>query len=179
MAAPAKSTIETRAAQMFFALEPAEIERVRRFGTCRTYAAGEALANVGKVAQGLTIIISGHVDILQRLPSGGHRLIVTHGPGSFMGELAQLAGRPALIDAYAKEPVHALVIPTDKLRALLIGEAELGERIMRALILRRVGLIGRRRPRDRRPHGQRRRAAAAGLPTPQRPSIPKPRSRDR
>jgi thioredoxin reductase (NADPH) len=141
MAAPAKSTIETRAAQMFFALEPAEIERVRRFGTCRTYAAGEALANVGKVAQGLTIIISGHVDILQRLPSGGHRLIVTHGPGSFMGELAQLAGRPALIDAYAKEPVHALVIPTDKLRALLIGEAELGERIMRALILRRVGLI--------------------------------------
>jgi len=142
MAAPAKSTIETRAAQMFFALEqPAEIERVRRFGTCRTYAAGEALANVGKVAQGLTIIISGQVDILQRLPSGGHRLIVTHGPGSFMGELAQLAGRPALIDAYAKEPVHALVIPTDKLRALLIGEAELGERIMRALILRRVGLI--------------------------------------
>ena len=47
MANPEKSIIETRSAQMFFALEPAEIERVRRFGTCRTYAAGEALANVG------------------------------------------------------------------------------------------------------------------------------------
>ena len=58
-----------------------------------------------------------------------------------MGEVAQLSGRPALIDAFAKEPVEALVVPTDRLRALLIAEAELGERIMRALILRRVGLI--------------------------------------
>jgi thioredoxin reductase (NADPH) len=141
MAAPKTSIIDTRSAQMFFALEPAEIERVRRFGTCRTYAAGEALANVGQVAQGVTIIISGEVDVSQREQSGRSRLIVTHRPGSFMGELAQLSGRPALIDAYAKSPVHALIIPTDRLRALLIAEADLGERIMRALILRRVGLI--------------------------------------
>ncbi len=141
MATPEHSIIETRAAQMFFKLEPAEIERVRRFGTCRTYGPGEALANVGEVAQGLTLIISGHVDVLQRELSGRHRLIVTHGPGSFMGELAQLSGRPALIDAIAKDEVHALVIPADRLRALLIAEADLGERIMRGLILRRVGLI--------------------------------------
>jgi thioredoxin reductase (NADPH) len=141
MAAPQTSIIDTRSAQMFFTLEPAEIERVRRFGTCRVYQAGEALANVGQVAQGVTIIISGEVDVSQREPSGRSRLIVTHRPGSFMGELAQLSGRPALIDAYAKSPVHALIIPTDRLRALLIAEADLGERIMRALILRRVGLI--------------------------------------
>src|SRR5207244_13067812 len=61
--------------------------------------------------------------------------------GQFMGELAQLAGRPALVDGIAAEPVEALIIPPDKLRALLIAEAELGERIMRALILRRVGLL--------------------------------------
>jgi hypothetical protein len=34
-----------------------------------------------------------------------------------------------------------LVIPPDRLRALLIAEAELGQRIMHALILRRVALI--------------------------------------
>jgi thioredoxin reductase (NADPH) len=141
MAAPQTSIIDTRSAQMFFGLDPAEIERVRRFGTCRTYAAGEALANVGQVAQGVTIIISGEVDVSQREQSGRNRLIVTHRPGSFMGELAQLSGRPALIDAYAKSQVHALIIPPDRLRALLIAEADLGERIMRALILRRVGLI--------------------------------------
>ena len=58
-----------------------------------------------------------------------------------MGELAQLAGRPALIDAHAQGSVEALIILPDQLRALLIAEAELGERIMRALILRRVGLL--------------------------------------
>jgi thioredoxin reductase (NADPH) len=141
MADPAQTIIATRSAQMFFALDPAEIERARRFGTCRTYAPGEALANTGEVAQGLTILISGHVEVRQRHASGDHRLIVTHGPGSFMGELAQLSGRPALIDAHATEEVHALVIPPERLRALLIAEAELGERIMRALILRRVALI--------------------------------------
>jgi thioredoxin reductase (NADPH) len=41
----------------------------------------------------------------------------------------------------AGEAVEALIIPPDQLRALLIAEAELGERIMRALILRRVGLL--------------------------------------
>jgi thioredoxin reductase (NADPH) len=141
MAKAVQPTIETRHAQMFFALDPDEIERVRRFGTCRIYSPGEALANVGKVAQGLTIIIKGHVDVFQRNASGDNQLIVTHGPGSFMGELAQLSGRPALIDAIAKDEVHALIISTDRLRALLIGEADLGERIMRAFILRRVGLI--------------------------------------
>jgi thioredoxin reductase (NADPH) len=37
--------------------------------------------------------------------------------------------------------VEALLIPTAGLRALLIAEAEIGERLMRALILRRVILI--------------------------------------
>src|SRR5712691_10700666 len=141
MAAPVQSIIDTRRHQMFPVLEPAEIERVRRFGRVRTYGGGEALAKVGQVGLGLTIILAGNVDITQRDQSGRRTAIVTHGQGAFMGELAQLAGRPALVDAHAKEPVEALIIPPDQLRALLIAEAELGERIMRALILRRVGLL--------------------------------------
>src|SRR5947207_3604835 len=141
MAAPAQSIIDTRRHQMFPVLETAEIERVRRFGKVRSYGAGEALAKVGEVGLGLTIILGGNVVITQHDQSGRRTAIVTHGPGAFMGELAQLAGRPALVDAHAKEPVEALTIPPDQLRALLIAEAELGERIMRALILRRMGLL--------------------------------------
>jgi thioredoxin reductase (NADPH) len=141
MAAPPQSIIETRRHQMFPRLERAEIERVRRFGEVRRYGAGEALAKVGQVGHGLTIVLAGKVEITQHDRSRPRRIIVTHGVGDFMGELAQLAGRPALVDAYAVEPVEALVIPPDQLRALLVAEAELGERIMRALILRRVGLL--------------------------------------
>jgi thioredoxin reductase (NADPH) len=141
MAAPTQSIIETRRHQMFPTLEHQEIERVRRFGEIRRYAAGEALAKVGEVGIGLSIILAGKVDITQHDESGRRALIVTHGVGEFMGELAQLAGRPVLVDAYAMEPVEALIIRPDRLRALLVAEAELGERIMRALILRRMGLL--------------------------------------
>jgi thioredoxin reductase (NADPH) len=128
---------------MFPVLEPMEIERVRRFGKVRSYGTGEALAKVGEKGHGLTVILAGTVDITQHDESGRRDLIVTYGPGAFMGELAQLAGRPALVDAYAQTAVDALIIPPEQLRALLIAEAELGERIMRALILRRVGLLER------------------------------------
>jgi thioredoxin reductase (NADPH) len=141
MSVRAQSIIDTRRHQMFPVLEPAEIERVRRFGEVRTYGAGEALAKVGDVGRGLTIILAGKVDVTRRDQSGRREPIVTHGPGNFMGELAQLAGRPVLVDTYAQGPVEALIIPPDRLRALLIAEAELGERIMRALILRRMGLL--------------------------------------
>ena len=126
---------------MFPNLEAPEVERVRRFGEVQSFSAGEALASVGNVGHGLSIVLSGDVDVTQHDRSGHGALIVTHGPGAFLGELAQLAGRPSLVDARARGPVQALIISPDRLRALLIAEAELGERIMRALILRRVGLL--------------------------------------
>lgn len=141
MSAPAPSIMDTRRHQMFPSLLPAEIDRLRRFGTLRACGAGSSLVKVGEVGHGLTIILSGEVEITQRRESGDHQIIVTHGAGAFMGELAQLSGRPALVDAHAKSPVEALSIAPERLRALLVAEAELGERIMRALILRRMGLI--------------------------------------
>ncbi len=133
-------TIEARRDQMFPVLEPTGIERLARFGERKSYAVGARIFTTGEVAPGAFIILSG------RAESSQHRLdrterIVTHGPGSFMGELAQLSGHPSLVDAVAVEPVEALVIPPRRLRELLVEEAELGERIMRALILRRVVLL--------------------------------------
>src|SRR3981189_3102722 len=141
MSEPKPSIIDTRRAQMFPILADAEIERMRRFGEPRSFQAGEALARVGEVGHGMIIILAGEVDVTQHDDSGHGHLIVTHEPGAFMGELAQLAGRPALVDAPARGPGEALIIRPGRLRALLIAEAELGERIMRALILRRVGLL--------------------------------------
>ena len=141
MAAPIRSIIDTRSEQMFPTLDPGEIERMRRFGEPRRFAVGETLARVGEVGPGVAVVLAGAVEITRRDEAGRPQPVVTHLPGAFMGELAQLSGRPALVDARALKPVEVLVIPPDRLRALLIAEAELGERIMRALILRRVGLL--------------------------------------
>jgi thioredoxin reductase (NADPH) len=138
---PTPSIMDTRRDQMFPTLEALEIERVRRFGKMRAFASTEPLAQIGKVSAGLSIILSGEVDVTRQGASGQYAPIVTYGPGAFLGELAQLAGRPALVNATARGAVEALIIPPDQLRSLLVAEAELGERIMRALILRRIGLM--------------------------------------
>src|SRR5262249_59570784 len=124
--------------EMVRRLAPEEIERLRRFAVLRSFAAGEALAKAGEQGQGLMVVLAGEVEISQRHRSGRRELIVTHPPGAFVGELAQLSGRPALVDAHAKGGAEALVIAPERLRAVLIAEAELGGRLMTPLILRPV-----------------------------------------
>lgn len=142
MTHPTRSAvIETRYAQMFPELQPAEIERLRRFGERRQYAAGERVVSAGELSPGMVVVLSGELTVMQHNVLGHNQVIVTHGAGHFMGELAQLANRPSLVDAVANTPVDALIIPSARLRDVLVAEAELGERIMRALILRRVGLL--------------------------------------
>jgi thioredoxin reductase (NADPH) len=137
----ARPLIETRREQMFPVLEADEIDRLARFGERRSYAAGDRMVATGEVAPGAFVILGGRVEVTQRGPQGQSELIVTHGTGSFQGELAQLSGRPSLVDTVASEAVEAIVVPPRRLRDLIVEEAELGERIMRALILRRVGLL--------------------------------------
>ena len=127
--------------QTFPALTDSEIERMRRFGELRTYRHGEALFETGKVGPGMFVVLSGTVSITQRDGLGHVTPVIDQGPGQFVAEIGQLSGRLALVDGHAEGDVETLLIPPDRLRALLVAEAELGERIMRALILRRVNLI--------------------------------------
>ncbi|HEV8406351.1 MAG TPA: FAD-dependent oxidoreductase [Sphingomicrobium sp.] len=133
-------TFATRSAQMFPRLGEEEIARLIRFGEPRSFRSGDLVASPGKVSPGLLLILSGKLEVI-RTDGGEGTHIVTHERGNFSGELANLSGRPSLTKARALSDIEALVIPPAKLRALLIAEADLGERIMRALILRRVGLI--------------------------------------
>ncbi len=140
MAEDPGSTIATRANQMFLHFSDEELARLAKFGEPRSYKKGEMLARRGEVGPGLVLILSGSVEATQ--PNAGENShIVTHERGNFMGELAQLSGRPFLVDETALTDVEAVAISANRLRALLIAEASLGERLMRALILRRVGLI--------------------------------------
>src|SRR5271154_731511 len=135
------SIIETRRDQIFPQLDATDIERAWRFGEVRRFAVGEKLVAIGEVGVGLAIILSGRVDVYRYDAHGNRQHFYAFEPGSFVGELAQLAGKPSFGDGIASEPVEALVFSPDRLRALLIAEAELGERLMRALILRRTQML--------------------------------------
>jgi thioredoxin reductase (NADPH) len=146
MEAPVSKLTDSRQHQMYPTLEPDEIERLHRFGEIQTFPDGHLIARVGQAGLGMAILLEGEVEIAQpgidqATGEKGRTVITIHRPGSFMGELAQLTGRASLVEAKAKGEVKALVFSPERLRAVLVAEAELGERIMRALILRRVTLI--------------------------------------
>jgi thioredoxin reductase (NADPH) len=141
MSQSAHPMLNARRDQMFPTMSRADLDRLHRFGEPKSYKAGENIVRAGHIAPGLIVILSGKVEVTQRCGPAEREILVTHLPGEFSGELAQLSARPSLVDAEAVEPVEALVIRSDRLRDLLVQEAELGERIMRALILRRVGLL--------------------------------------
>ena len=126
---------------MFPTLPAEEVERLRRFGEIRRYPAGTQVTNAGTPSPGMVVVVAGALEVTQKDALGHEEFIVTHEPGSFSAELSLLSGTPSLVSSVAKTDLEALVIPPDKLRKLLVEEAELGERIMRAMILRRVGLL--------------------------------------
>jgi thioredoxin reductase (NADPH) len=133
--------IASRRHQMFPVLSAPEIARVSRFGTVQHFERGARIFAAGEPGPGMFVVLKGVIAISQRDGLGRVVPIVRHEPGSFAAEVAQLSGGQALVDGYAEEDVEALHVPPAQLRALIIAEADLGERIVRALILRRVGLI--------------------------------------
>lgn len=136
-----QSIQDTRHEQMYPVLSPAEVARLAQFGEEQTFTDGEYLARAGETGDATYIVISGQMVVTEHGAPDGSEPIAVHGPGSISGELAQLSGRPYLVDSRAVGRTDVLMIRPQMLRNILISEAELGERIMRAFILRRVGLI--------------------------------------
>jgi thioredoxin reductase (NADPH) len=139
--APDPSSLATRRHQMYPVLRDAEIARLARFGRPGQWRDGEVMFHAGDPGPGMVVVLSGQVAITQCDGLGHQTGVAQLGPGEFSAEVGQLSGRPALVNARAIGAVSTLVIEPAALRALVIAEAELGERIMRALILRHVALI--------------------------------------
>src|SRR3984885_8057388 len=129
-----------RKAQMFPQLTAAQIARLEVHGTHRRMSAGEILFEPGDRNLPMLVVLSGGIEVVQAGMSG-EVLVVVHEAGGFTGEMSALQGIGSLVRARVREAGEVLVIPEDRLRALIQTDAELSELFMRAFILRRVGLI--------------------------------------
>ncbi|HAT31743.1 MAG TPA: thioredoxin reductase [Janthinobacterium sp.] len=139
--APATLDLGERRQQISPVFNAAEIKRMLRFGDTRRYPDGERIFAAGSSGFGMLLVLAGRIAISRHDGMGNTALITHHGPGQFAAEVGQLAGRPALVNGHADGDVEVLVVSPESLRALVVADADLGERIVRALILRRVGLI--------------------------------------
>jgi thioredoxin reductase (NADPH) len=129
---------------MFPVLSAAQIELARRFasGPPRRFEPGAVMVEVGEMAAPLWLVLAGSIEVAWRDGLGHETAIGSDGPGQFSGEISQLASHTSLVVGRAG-PHGCTGIPFDSahLRALIIGSADIGEIVMRAFILRRVGLI--------------------------------------
>jgi thioredoxin reductase (NADPH) len=138
------SLVDTRLEQIFPILDTLQIENAKRFasGDAQTFAPGTLIYDVGMRNTPSWLVLAGGMEIVRR--DGLHRQssVVSLSPGQFSGEVSQLSGRGTLASGSAgPEGCTALPFDAAHIRALMIGSAELGEILMRAFILRRVGLI--------------------------------------
>jgi thioredoxin reductase (NADPH) len=134
--------LEGRLHEIFDPLPEDDVRRVARFGERCSYPDGAMLFEVGKQGQGMVLLLSGRVQFSRR-DALGRRIPIwdREGRGHVLAEVGQLSGALSLLDIQAHGPVEGVLVRPEGLRALLVAEVELGDRILRTLTLRRLGLL--------------------------------------
>jgi thioredoxin reductase (NADPH) len=127
-------------AEAFPLLTPAQIDRIRQYGTTRTVRVGEILFEPGEPGMACFVVLSGKLEILATRLSGEH-VLVTYGPGGFSGEMVMISGARSLSRGRVAEPGEFLEVSADALRSLIAKDAELSDLFMRAFIGRRLAMI--------------------------------------
>lgn len=128
-------------------LSRAEMAAVETMAEARDYADGETVFKVGQAEIDLYVVESGGIEIQN--PADDQRVIVTHDPGQFSGDIDVLTGRPVIVTGIARGKTRALCVPRNRLRGLLNRVPTLGEKLITAFARRRellsqMGTLGLR-----------------------------------
>jgi thioredoxin reductase (NADPH) len=121
-------------------LDEAELAVLAGLGTRRSVAAGEYLYREGDATYDFFVVLAGTVEIVVDT-DGDERLIATHGPGRFLGELNLLTGQRVFVSARVTEPGEVLAIPRDGLRRLIATNPKLSDTVLAAFLARRDVLL--------------------------------------
>jgi thioredoxin reductase (NADPH) len=126
--------------QMFPRLTPGQIERIAHLGERRRVRSGEVLFELGEQNTRFFVVSEGAIEVVRPI-DGREELITVHGPGEFTGEINMLSARRNLVRGRAQGDGVVVAVDREHLRALVQRDFELSEILMRAFILRRLGLI--------------------------------------
>ena len=124
----------------FPTLDAAEIATLEPLGSRRGVLAGDYLYREGDAAYDFHVVLAGRVEVFISA-DGEEQPIVTHGPGSFLGELNLITGLRVFLSARVVEPGEVLVVPTDALRRVIATQPQLSDKILAAFMARRAALL--------------------------------------
>jgi thioredoxin reductase (NADPH) len=125
---------------MFPALTDAQVGRLSAFGKQRRVEAHEIVFDQGDASRGVFVVLEGSIEAVNVSKDHEDSLRVLH-RGEFTGEVNQLSGRRSLVRCRAREASNLLEIARSDLRRVMQNDAELGEILLRAFMLRRVYLV--------------------------------------
>ena len=133
---------ESRLDQIFPTLNSEQITRISAHGTKRQIEPGEVVYEPGTEDAPFLVVVAGQLQLV-RPSETGDTLITALVPGQFTGEANMLAGHRPTVRVLATQATEVLQLTRAQLLALVQTDAELGEILMRAFILRRAELIAR------------------------------------
>jgi thioredoxin reductase (NADPH) len=129
-----------RREQMFPTLNAQQIKRICHLGERRKVKTGEVLWEVGDAQTAFYVVVSGALEILRPMADREERVTI-HRAGEFSGEINMLSNRRALVRAVVLEDGEFVMLDREHLRTLVQRDSEISEILMRAFILRRMGLL--------------------------------------
>jgi thioredoxin reductase (NADPH) len=152
-----RGEIRSRLDEIFPTLTPEQIARIGTHAKCRAVTAGELLIEEGSATVPFFVVKTGEIDVY-RISALGEELIAKHGPGQFTGDVNMLSGRRAMFRIRAATDGEVIELHRECVQELVQTEADLGNLLLRAFILRRIEifshhmgdvvLVGSRHSRD-------------------------------
>lgn len=131
----------TRFEQTFPHLTDDMVARILPYGTEEAAPDGTVFARRGQRAIDFMVLLEGTIGVYAEELSGAEALIVLHDKHQFTGELDLLNDRTTLVAARAVGPVRVARLGRAAFKKMMTGEPDIAEKVMRAFILRRVGVI--------------------------------------
>jgi thioredoxin reductase (NADPH) len=124
-------------------LSDSHLQTLLKHGERRPARAGEILIRAGQRSDNFYVLLSGQAVVIED-DAGEEHIIRVHGPGRFLGELSVITGQVEFVTTRIHLPGDVLVLPAERLRALVLHDPDLGDLILRAYFIRRALLIDAR-----------------------------------
>jgi CRP/FNR family transcriptional regulator, cyclic AMP receptor protein len=123
------------AVPLFEGLSKKQLRRMSSLMTRLELPAGKVLTREGQEGYEFFIVLEGEVEVRQ-----GNRVVVTRGPGEYVGEIALLDKRPRTATVVAATPVSVEVLSRREFMSLLAEAPELSEQILATVAQRLADL---------------------------------------
>ena len=130
-----------RKEQMFPRLDPSMVRRIAAYGHEERVPAGTVLFQRGDRGVDFFLVLDGLIEIFDQDKHGHANVFTMYSARQFSGEMNMFNRRAVMASARAAMDSRVIRVHATDFHRMVAAEADISEIIMRAFILRRVGLI--------------------------------------